>query len=98
MCKSMCLFSKAQYVEGIQSKGGIAQPGVAIIPIAHPSQFFGQRGGGSRHNSPSGRIGQHFEHQCTAFDPGIISSFVGAARKPGTPPVQGMSQLPVEIA
>ena len=41
--------------QGIQREGRIAQPAVAVVPIAHPARLFRQRGRGSRDDA-SGRF------------------------------------------
>ena len=44
-----------------QSEGRVAQPAVAIVPIAHASDCFRERSGGSRDDAAGGRVGKTFE-------------------------------------
>src|SRR5436189_1653573 len=89
--ESACLFGKTKHVECIYSKGGISQPDVAIIPVAHTTQFFWQRSGWSSNDSASRGVGQHFECQCAALYPINVWAMIIAACHPFTPAVQGMS-------
>ncbi len=44
------LLGVTKCAERVEREGGIAQPGIAVIPVAHPAQLFGERRGGRGDN------------------------------------------------
>ena len=62
-------------VERSQHEGGIADPGVAIVPVARPTGCLGERGRRRRHDGTGGRIAQALERQRAALyvaAPGMV--------------------------
>ena len=54
--------------KGQQGEGGVAQPAIAVIPVAGAADLFRQRGGHRRDDAAGGRIGQAFEREQRAHD------------------------------
>ena len=55
------LFQVAGVQQRIQREGGVAQPAIAIVPVAHAAQLLRQRGGGGRHDAARRGVGQGLE-------------------------------------
>ena len=64
---------------------GIANPGVAIVPIATAAQLFRQAAGGSRDNGPCGFVGQEFQDQGRAMHHLAPTAAIRTLRQPVTP-------------
>src|SRR5258706_5985823 len=60
-------FGKPEYIERIQGKGRITQPGKTIVPVTPTPQSLRQRSGGRCDNGTGGRICHHFEHKGASF-------------------------------
>ena len=62
-------------VERAQHEGGVADPGVAVVPVARPAGRLGQRGGGGRHDGAGRGVAQALERQGAALHvaaPGMV--------------------------
>src|SRR3546814_14024590 len=51
-----CLVEITQAHEGQQGHGGVAQPAIAVVPVAFAAQFFGKRRRGCSHDASGGQI------------------------------------------
>ncbi len=51
----------AELVQGVEGEAGVAQPGIAVVPIAHAADLLWQRRGDRRHHRPGGCVGQELE-------------------------------------
>ena len=62
-------------VQRAQHEGGVADPGVAVVPVARPAGRLGQRGRRGRHDGAGRRVAQALERQRAALDvaaPGMV--------------------------
>ena len=76
-----------QPVERAQHEGGVADPRVAVVPVARPAGRLGQRGRRRRHDGAGRRVAQTLERQGAALDvaaPRMVGE--GAVGQP-VPPV-----------
>jgi len=64
--EGMGLVGVAQGEQGVEVHGGIPQPAVAVVPVAHPAQLLGQGGGGGGHDGAGGGVGESLEDQGAA--------------------------------
>ena len=53
---------------GVEREGGVAEPAVAVVPVAGAAELLGQRGGGRGHHAPGRRVGQRFQRDQRADD------------------------------
>ncbi len=86
------LLGVAGHEEGLQGEGRIAQPRVAVVPVAHAADPFGQRRRGGGGHRTRGGIGERLERDERAHDVVAPVTGVGAARHPGLPPRLGAAQ------
>ncbi len=61
---------EAEGVEAPEHEGGVADPGVAVVPVALPAGRLGQRGGGRGHHRSGGRVGEALEGERAALEVG----------------------------
>ena len=73
-----------------QRKGAVAQPTVAIVPVAATADLFGQRGGQRRDDCAGGRIGHGLQREQRALHLVAPRAVVAAAAGPGPPPCLGL--------
>ena len=69
------LLVEAERVERPEHEGGVADPAVAIVPVAVAAGRLGQRGGGRGDHRARGRVGQALERQRAALEvgaPGVV--------------------------
>ncbi len=59
---------EAEPVERAQHERGVADPGVAVVPVARPAGRLGQRGRGRRHDGAGGGVAQTLEGERAALD------------------------------
>ena len=57
-----------QAQEGVNGEGGVAHPGVAVVPVAHPADLLRQPAGRRRHDRAGRRERQQLQHQRRAVD------------------------------
>src|SRR5271155_3113526 len=62
------LVIKSPVHQGQQSEGGVAQPAIAVVPVARTADLLGQRGGRRRDNSAGRAKGQTLQRDQRAFD------------------------------
>ncbi len=77
---------EAEGVERPQHERGVADPGVAVVPVAFATKRLRQRGRGRRHHRPSGGVAQPLERQRAALQvraPGMVGE--GALLEPLLP-------------
>src|SRR5258708_3649701 len=86
--EGMRLFSKTKAIERCESKRGIAQPGITIIPVALLADRLWKRGGGCGHKRACGSVGHHFEREYTTMDSFPILAILGTLREPSAPAVE----------
>ncbi len=76
-----------------EGDGGVAEPAVPVVPVAHPADVLGQRGGGRRHDPAGGGVGERLEGD-QGPDHGVpVRPLVGAAGRPVAPEPGGQAQL-----
>ena len=84
-----------QVVQGPQQEGRVADPGVAVVPVALAPWRLGQRGGERRDGRPRGHVGEPLDRQRGALDqrPELV---VGneRAREPIAPEHRRRVELP----
>ena len=87
-----------QRVEAPEHEGGVADPGVAVVPVALAARGLGQRGGGRGHQRAGGRVGEALERQRAALEvgaPGVVGEL--AVVEPVLPVVRGPDQAVVGV-
>ena len=78
---------------GVEREGGVAEPAVAVVPVAGAAELLRQRGGGRGHHAPGRCVGQRFQRDQRADD-GIAPRPVdGASVGPLPPPRLGIGQF-----
>jgi hypothetical protein len=75
--------------EGEQREGGVAQPAVAVVPVARAAQVLGERGGGRGDDAAGGREGQRLEGDERPPHRLGVRALVRAARGPRLPEARG---------
>ena len=66
---------ESEPVERAQHERGVADPGVAVVPVARPTGRLGQRGRRGRHDGAGRRVAQPLERQRAALHvaaPGMV--------------------------
>ncbi len=81
-----------QAQEGVQSKCRVADPGVAVVPIAHPADLLGEAARRCRDDRPGRREGQQLQHQGRAVDHLTPAAIVAALAHPASPELESLSQ------
>src|SRR6266436_5809260 len=76
---------KAQ--ESVDRKGGVSQPGVAIVPVANPADLLGQSEGQRRNYGTVLTRGQQLQDKSGAVDYFTPAAAVGRAPHPAAPVV-----------
>ena len=71
---------EAERVEAPQHERGVADPGVAVVPVALAAGRLGQRGGGRRHHRAGRRVGQALQRERAALEE-RAPRVVGEARR-----------------
>ena len=79
------LLGKANPQQGVQSKGGVPDPGIAVVPIPHPAQILRQAAGGGGDDGSGGFIGQQFQGESRALHHFPPAPLVSAAGQPVAP-------------
>ncbi len=70
----------------VQGEGGVAQPAVPVVPVAHTAQLLGERGGGGGDDTAGRPVGERLQGDQGADDGVPVRAVVGAAPRP-CPPV-----------
>ena len=84
---------EAERVEAPEHEGGVADPGVAVVPVALAARRLGQRGRGRGHHRAGGRVGQALQRQRAALQvgaPRVVGEL--AVVEPVLPVVRGPHQ------
>ena len=84
-----CLVSESEAEKGVDRKGGIADPCVAVVPIAGAADDLGQTGGGSGDDRSRGLEGKKFESQGRALYLFAPASAIGTGGEPLLPKPDG---------
>ena len=64
----------ARQQQRIEREGGVAQPAVAVVPVAHAATCFGQRGRGRSDDAAGLCEGQRLERDQRTHDAGLASA------------------------
>jgi hypothetical protein len=62
------LAGEAEAEQGVDAEGGVADPDVAVVPVALAAELFGEAGGGGGDDGAGGGVGQEFEGEGGAVD------------------------------
>ncbi len=81
------LFGEADPQQGVEREGGVADPGVAVVPVAHPADILGQATGGRGDDGAGRLVGEELERQGRAVNRLTPAAGVGASREPVAPEV-----------
>ena len=84
---------EAQRVEAPEREGGVADPAVAVVPVALAAGRLGQRGGGRGDHRAGGRVGEALQRERAALQeaaPGVVREL--AVVEPVLPVVGGPHQ------
>ena len=66
--KAVGLARIAEHAQRVEGEAGVAQPAVAVVPVARPADLLGQRGGGGGHHRAGRRIGKQLQREGAAGD------------------------------
>ena len=72
--------------QGHEREGGVAQPAVAVVPVAHAADLLRQRSRRRRHDAAGRGVGQGFQRYQGAQNGVTPRPLVGAAAGPFAPP------------
>ena len=61
---------EAERVEAPEHERGVADPGVAVVPVALPAGRLGKRRGGGGHHRPGRRVGEALQRERAALEVG----------------------------
>ena len=84
------LLVEAERMQGPESEGGVADPAVAVVPVAFAAGALRQRGGGSGDDRPGGGVGEALEDERRALQvdpPGVVGEV--AVAQPVAPELFG---------
>ena len=84
--KAVGFFGESDAEQRVEGKGGVPDPGIAVVPVALAPQFLGQAASGGGHNGAGGFIGQQLQRQG-----GTLHHF------PPAPPVGALAQPPPPV-
>ncbi len=84
------LLVEAERVQGPEAEGRVADPAVAVVPVAFASRSLRQRGGRRGEDRPGRRVGEPLQHQGRALQvdaPGVVGEV--AVAQPVAPELFG---------
>jgi hypothetical protein len=84
------LVVEAEGVEGPEGEGRVADPGIAVIPVALAARSLGQRGGEGGEKGAGGGVGESLEGEGGTLQvaaPGVVGE--AACREPAPPEFDG---------
>ena len=87
----------AQAHEAVEGERPVADPGVAIVPVARPADLLGQTEGGGCDDRPVPARGEQLEQQRRPVDHFAPAPPVGRAREPVAPEVMGRLERPHRV-
>ena len=90
---------EAERVEAPEHERGVADPGVAVVPVALAAGRLGQRGGGRGHERAGRRVGEALERERAALEvgaPGVVGEV--AVVEPVLPVVGGPDEPLIGLA
>ena len=85
-------------MEGLQGEGGVADPGVAVVPVALAARGLGQRGGQRGDRRPGRHVGEALDRQRGALDrlpPAVVDH--SRPRQPFAPEPRGRGDPSVGV-
>src|SRR5439155_499530 len=80
---------EAEAHEAVEREGGVADPGVAIVPVPLAAELLGKPEGGGRDEGAVRPRGEELEGQRGAVDHLTPTALVGGATEPPAPEVDG---------
>src|SRR5437762_9225273 len=83
------LLGEAEAHEAVEREGGVADPGVAIVPVPLAAELLGKPEGGGRDDGAVRPRGEELEGQRGAVDHLTPAALVGGATEPPAPEVEG---------
>src|SRR5881409_3479559 len=83
------LLGEAEAHEAVEREGGVADPGVAIVPVPLAAELLGKPEGGGRDDGAVRPRGEELEGQRGAVDHLTPAALVGGATEPPAPEVDG---------
>ncbi len=91
------LIGASEGVEGVEGEPGVPQPGVAVVPVAHPADLLGEGGGGGCDHRTGRPVDQHLQRDRTA-DHGLAPwAVVAQSPRPVPPPAHRGLQVPSDV-
>ncbi len=97
-CSVGHMVEHAELEEGVEGKGSIANPGVAIVPVATTPNRFGQRHRRGCHDCARWAIAQQLEDQCGAANSLAPAAAIRALVEPAAPKGNRLGkQLPADL-
>ena len=75
-----------------QRERGVADPGEAVVPVAHAADPLGQGRRPRRHDGSGRGMGEGLQHQRRSVDAALVVSHVGAAGEPRLPEGHGLRE------
>src|SRR5580698_10578822 len=85
-------FGKSDAQQRVDAERGIADPGIAIIPVALAADGFGKAAGGRGDDGAGWLKRQQFQKQRAAVDGLAPAAMIGGFRKPAPPKLGGRAE------
>ena len=92
------LLGEADAQQAVERERGVANPGVAVVPVALAADRLGQAAGRRRDDRPGRLEGQELERQGGAVDHLPPAAGVGALREPAPPVGDGVAEQLFRLA
>ena len=80
-----------------QRQGRVAEPAVAVVPVADAADLLGQRGRRRGDDAAGGRVGERLEDEQRLVDLLVVVAVVPALPRPVEPVVLGLGQRPLGV-
>ena len=77
---------------GQQRQRRVAEPAVAVVPVAHPADVLGEGGGRRRHDPARGSVGEGLQDEQGLVDLIVVVAVVPALPRPVEPVALGVGQ------
>ena len=92
------LLGEADPHERVDGEGRVADPHVAVVPVADAAEVLGQRAGRRRDHRARGLVGEQLQGQRRAVDGLAPAPAVGAGGQPAPPVLDGAAEELLRLA
>jgi hypothetical protein len=92
------LLGETDAQQAVWRERGVADPGVAVVPVALPADRLGQAASRGRDDGPRGLEGEELEREGGAFHHAPPAAGIGTLRHPAPPERNGVAEKLLGIA